>query len=85
MSSRYVYLLFLFDSFCSNVAQKADSKKEEVKILKTRCNLLGSSIVNTVKGKDAKLLSEDLKDSIGRLLSYVKFFGYSVKHSKLWL
>ncbi|RXW16215.1 hypothetical protein EST38_g9642 [Candolleomyces aberdarensis] len=51
-----------------DVVEKADSNKEEVKILKKHCDLLGSSIVNAVKGKDKKLLSEDLKDSIRRLV-----------------
>ncbi|KAJ2920660.1 hypothetical protein H1R20_g16434, partial [Candolleomyces eurysporus] len=40
---------------------------DEVEILKKRCELLGSSIVNVVKEKDTKLLSKDLRDSIGRL------------------
>ncbi|KAJ2921186.1 hypothetical protein H1R20_g15908, partial [Candolleomyces eurysporus] len=51
-----------------NVVEKADSNKEEVDNLKKHCELLGSSIVNAVKGKDTKLLSEDLKDSLGRLV-----------------
>ncbi|KAJ2927330.1 hypothetical protein H1R20_g9761, partial [Candolleomyces eurysporus] len=55
-----------------DIVEKANSNKEEVKILKKRCDLLGSSVVNAVKGKDTKLLSEDLKDSIGRLVVGVK-------------
>ncbi|KAJ2923248.1 hypothetical protein H1R20_g13846, partial [Candolleomyces eurysporus] len=51
-----------------DVVEKADSNKEEVEILKQHCELLGTSIVNAVKGKDTKLLSEDLKDSLGRLV-----------------
>ncbi|RXW14273.1 hypothetical protein EST38_g11581 [Candolleomyces aberdarensis] len=51
------------------VVEKANSNKEEVKILKKNCELLGSSIVNAVKGKDTALLSEDLKDSLGRLVA----------------
>ncbi|RXW11407.1 hypothetical protein EST38_g14447, partial [Candolleomyces aberdarensis] len=51
-----------------DVIERADSNKEEVAILKKRCDFLGLSIVNGVKGKDPKLLSEDLKDSIGRLV-----------------
>ncbi|KAJ2921245.1 hypothetical protein H1R20_g15849, partial [Candolleomyces eurysporus] len=51
-----------------DVIESADSNKEEVEILKKRCDLLGSSIVNAVKGKDARLLSEDLKESIGHLV-----------------
>ncbi|KAJ2924267.1 hypothetical protein H1R20_g12827, partial [Candolleomyces eurysporus] len=50
-----------------DVIEKVDSNKEEVEILKKRCELLGSSIVNVVKEKDTKLLSKDLRDSIGRL------------------
>jgi hypothetical protein len=41
---------------------------------------LGSSVVNAVIGKDTKLLSEDLKDSIGRLVEYVFFLRYFIKH-----
>ncbi|KAJ2925944.1 hypothetical protein H1R20_g11151, partial [Candolleomyces eurysporus] len=52
-----------------DVIEKVDSNKEEVEILKKRCDLLGSSIINVVKGKDARLLSKDLKDSIGRLVA----------------
>ncbi|KAJ2923250.1 hypothetical protein H1R20_g13844, partial [Candolleomyces eurysporus] len=51
-----------------DVVEKADSNKEEVEILEKRCDLLGSSIVNVVSGKDTNLLSEDLKNSIGRLV-----------------
>ncbi|RXW16716.1 hypothetical protein EST38_g9130 [Candolleomyces aberdarensis] len=51
-----------------DAVEKASSVKEEVKILKERCDLLGISIVNAVKGKDEGLLSEDLKKSIGRLV-----------------
>ncbi|KAJ2929349.1 hypothetical protein H1R20_g7738, partial [Candolleomyces eurysporus] len=52
-----------------DVIEKVDSNKEEVGILKERCDLLGSSIVNVVKGKDTKFLSDDLRDSIGRLVA----------------
>ncbi|KAJ2929767.1 hypothetical protein H1R20_g7344, partial [Candolleomyces eurysporus] len=51
-----------------DIIEKVDSNKEEVEILKKRCNLLGSSIVNVIKGKDTTSLSKDLMDSIGRLL-----------------
>ncbi|KAJ2920764.1 hypothetical protein H1R20_g16331, partial [Candolleomyces eurysporus] len=51
-----------------DVVEKVDSNKEEVEILEKRCDLLGSSIVNVVSGKDIKFLSEDLKNSIGRLV-----------------
>ncbi|KAJ2935293.1 hypothetical protein H1R20_g1802, partial [Candolleomyces eurysporus] len=61
-----------------DVIEKVQSNKEEVEILKKRCDLLGSSIVNVVEGKDTKLLSKDLKDSIGRLVEYVRFFEYLV-------
>ncbi|RXW24885.1 hypothetical protein EST38_g921, partial [Candolleomyces aberdarensis] len=49
-----------------DVVEKATSNKEEVKVLKNRCDLLGSSVANAVEGKD---LSEDLKQSIGRLIA----------------
>ncbi|RXW15833.1 hypothetical protein EST38_g10022 [Candolleomyces aberdarensis] len=52
-----------------DVIEKVDSNKEEVEILKKRCNLLGSSIVNVVEGKDTKFLSDDLRNSIGRLVA----------------
>jgi hypothetical protein len=52
-----------------------------VEALEKRCDLLGSSIVNAIKGKDAKPLSEDLKGSIGRLVVYVFSFGYLFQHS----
>ncbi|KAJ2935227.1 hypothetical protein H1R20_g1867, partial [Candolleomyces eurysporus] len=51
------------------IIEKVDSNKEEVELLKRRCELLGSSIINVVKGKDTKLLSKDLTDSIGRLVA----------------
>ena len=51
-----------------------------MEILEKRCDLLGSSVLNAVKGKDIKLLSEDLKDSIGRLVVYVFSFGYLIQH-----
>ena len=55
-----------------------------MEILKKRCELLGSSIVNVVKEKDTKLLSKDLRDSIGRLVAYVSFSEYPVQHSTNW-
>ncbi|KAJ2921277.1 hypothetical protein H1R20_g15816, partial [Candolleomyces eurysporus] len=51
-----------------DVIEKVESNKEEVEILKKRCDLLGSSIVNVIKGKDTTSLSKDLRDSIGRLV-----------------
>ena len=53
--------------------------------MKKRCDLLGSSVLNAVKGKDIKLLSEDLKDSIGHLVAYVSFFECLVNHSNAYL
>ena len=41
--------------------------------LKTRCDLLNERIVNAIKGRDERLLSADLKDSIGRFIKYVRF------------
>ncbi|KAJ2914431.1 hypothetical protein MD484_g5982, partial [Candolleomyces efflorescens] len=55
-----------------DVIEKASSNKEEVKILKTRCSDLGSSIVNATQGRDTRLLSEHLKDSIGRLVEAIQ-------------
>ncbi|KAJ2925775.1 hypothetical protein H1R20_g11320, partial [Candolleomyces eurysporus] len=55
-----------------DVVEKVDSNKEEVKILEHRCDLLGSSIVNIISGKDTKFLSEDLMDSIGRLVEGIQ-------------
>jgi hypothetical protein len=53
-----------------------------VEALERRCDLLGLSIVNAVsKGKDAKLLSEDLKDSIGHLVVYVFSLEYLFQNS----
>jgi hypothetical protein len=49
-----------------------------VEILEKHCDLLGSSILNAVEGKDMKLLPHSLKDSIGRLVMYVSFFQYLV-------
>ncbi len=43
--------------------------------MKKRCDLLRSSIVNAIGGKDTKLLSEDLKNSVGRLGVYVIFYS----------
>ena len=52
-----------------------------MKILNRRCDLLGSSVLNAVEGKDMQLLPEGLKDSIGRLVMYVLFIQYLVLHS----
>jgi hypothetical protein len=52
-----------------------------VKTLKQSCDLLGSSIINVVKGKDVMLLSDDLKESIGRLVGYVSSSACVVNHS----
>ena len=39
--------------------------------LKARCGLLNESMVNAIKGRDERLLSAELKESIGRLVKYV--------------
>jgi hypothetical protein len=44
-----------------------------VEILGKHCDLLGSSILSAVEGKDIELLPVGLKDSIGRLVMYVSF------------
>ena len=41
--------------------------------LKARCGLLNESMVNAIKGQDERLLSAELKESIGRLVKYVQF------------
>ena len=41
--------------------------------LKARCDLLNESMVNAIKGRDEKLLSTELKESIGRLVKCVRF------------
>ncbi|RXW20369.1 hypothetical protein EST38_g5470 [Candolleomyces aberdarensis] len=51
-----------------NVFEQAKSSKEEIEDLRARCSLLNESMVNAIKGRDEKLLSVDLKDSIGRLV-----------------
>ncbi|KAJ2923244.1 hypothetical protein H1R20_g13851, partial [Candolleomyces eurysporus] len=51
-----------------DVFEQAKSNKEEMEDLKMRCNLLNESMVNAIKGQDAGLLSDDLRDSIGRLV-----------------
>ena len=56
-----------------------------MEILEKRCDLLGSSILNAVEGKDMKLLPVDLKDSIGRLVVYVSFFKYFFLHPSNFL
>ncbi|KAJ2926680.1 hypothetical protein H1R20_g10395, partial [Candolleomyces eurysporus] len=50
------------------VFEQAKSNNEEMEDLKTRCDLLNESLVNAIKGQDAGLLSDDLRDSIGRLV-----------------
>ncbi|KAJ2924289.1 hypothetical protein H1R20_g12806, partial [Candolleomyces eurysporus] len=51
-----------------DVFEQAKSNKEEMEDLKMRCNLLNESLVNAIKGQDTGLLSDDLRDSIGRLV-----------------
>ena len=55
----------------TEVIQQAKSNKEEMEDLKKRCSSLNDTIVGAIKGKDATSLSDDLKDSIGRLVRYV--------------
>ncbi|KAJ2925991.1 hypothetical protein H1R20_g11098, partial [Candolleomyces eurysporus] len=56
-----------------DVFEQVNSNKEEMEDLKMSCNLLNESLVNAIKGQDAGLLSDDLRDSIGRLLKYFSF------------
>ncbi|KAJ2923536.1 hypothetical protein H1R20_g13557, partial [Candolleomyces eurysporus] len=51
-----------------DVFEQAKSNKEEMEDLKARCGLLNESIVNAIKGQDERLLSAELKESIGRLV-----------------
>ncbi|RXW14224.1 hypothetical protein EST38_g11630 [Candolleomyces aberdarensis] len=51
-----------------DVFEQAKSNKEEMEDLKARCNLLNESIVNAIKGRDERLLSAELKESIGHLV-----------------
>jgi hypothetical protein len=46
------------------------SNNEELEELQTRCNLFNETLAKAIKD-DAKLLSDDLWDSIGRLVKYV--------------
>ncbi|KAJ2923886.1 hypothetical protein H1R20_g13208, partial [Candolleomyces eurysporus] len=55
-----------------DIVEKTVSNKEEVKILKKRCDLLGKSIANAVDGKDPTMLSGDLKASIERLIAGIQ-------------
>ncbi|RXW20601.1 hypothetical protein EST38_g5261 [Candolleomyces aberdarensis] len=52
-----------------DLIEKANSNKEEVEILKKHCDLLGSSIINVVKGDNTTVLSKDLRDSVERLVT----------------
>ncbi|KAJ2922141.1 hypothetical protein H1R20_g14943, partial [Candolleomyces eurysporus] len=56
-----------------DVIEQAKSNKEEMEDLKTRCDLLNESLTNAIKGRDVRLLTDDLKDSIGRLVKYIPF------------
>ncbi|RXW12419.1 hypothetical protein EST38_g13434 [Candolleomyces aberdarensis] len=51
-----------------DVFEQAKSNKEEMEDLKMRCNLLNDSLANAMKGRDPRSLSDDLWDSIGRLV-----------------
>ncbi|KAJ2932275.1 hypothetical protein H1R20_g4824, partial [Candolleomyces eurysporus] len=51
-----------------DVFEQANLNKEDMEELKKRCDLLNESMVNAIKGRDERLLSVDLKESIGRLV-----------------
>ncbi|KAJ2915335.1 hypothetical protein MD484_g5071, partial [Candolleomyces efflorescens] len=80
-----VWLVDSFHARLLSVAQQVNSTKEEVRTLKERCNLLGSSIVNAIGGKDIKFISVDLRDSIGRLVLYASFFELHILITEAWL
>ncbi|RXW15030.1 hypothetical protein EST38_g10825 [Candolleomyces aberdarensis] len=50
-----------------DVFEQAKSNKEDMEELKARCDLLNESMVNAIKERDERLLSAELKESIGRL------------------
>ncbi|RXW22299.1 hypothetical protein EST38_g3544 [Candolleomyces aberdarensis] len=51
-----------------DVFEQAKSNKEDMEELKARCDLLNESMVKAIKGRDERLLSAELKESIGRLV-----------------
>ncbi|RXW12764.1 hypothetical protein EST38_g13090 [Candolleomyces aberdarensis] len=51
-----------------DVFEQAKLNKEDMEALKARCSLLNESMVNAIKGRDERLLSAELKESIGRLV-----------------
>ncbi|RXW14827.1 hypothetical protein EST38_g11027 [Candolleomyces aberdarensis] len=54
-----------------DIFEQAKSNKEDMEELKARCDLLNESMVNAIKGRDERLLSAELKESIGRLVKGV--------------
>jgi hypothetical protein len=50
------------------------SNNEELEVLQARCNLFNDTLAKVIKGRDAKLLSDDLWNSIGRLVKYVPLY-----------
>ncbi|KAJ2936325.1 hypothetical protein H1R20_g769, partial [Candolleomyces eurysporus] len=51
-----------------DVFEQTKSNNEEMEDLKARCDLLNESMANAIKGKDERLLSAELKESVGRLV-----------------
>ncbi|RXW20844.1 hypothetical protein EST38_g5027 [Candolleomyces aberdarensis] len=66
-----------------DVFEQAKSNKEEMEDLKMRCNLLNDSLANAMKGRDPRSLSDELWDSIGRLVKGISdtFMDTTVKKS----
>ncbi|RXW15116.1 hypothetical protein EST38_g10737 [Candolleomyces aberdarensis] len=66
-----------------DVFEQAKSNKEEMEDLKARCSLLNESMVNAIKGQDERLLSAELKESIGRLVKGIHdtFLATMVEYS----
>ncbi|RXW21815.1 hypothetical protein EST38_g4051 [Candolleomyces aberdarensis] len=66
-----------------DVFEQAKLNKEEMGDLKARCGLLNDSMVNAIKGQDERLLSAELKESIGRLVKGIHdtFLATMVEYS----
>ncbi|RXW11194.1 hypothetical protein EST38_g14661, partial [Candolleomyces aberdarensis] len=54
------------------VVEQVKSNKEEVEVLKARCDLLDQTIYNAIMGKERAQISDDLRNSIGRLVEGIR-------------